>query len=219
MIDRYRNRATLPIYCLLYITQIGNILSTGVGQIHKARNNYAEESGAYIIIGSRTELPLRYYRYEVTVRVHNATRKDQGAYACSMEREQDRMFASSWIREGRPHRRPSLELIACESNVMTKRRHDVHQRYKLTLSVGRETCIRCRAFGYPMPELSLSKDGRHVTSDPRHDVDVHVNVADGGLRELTYSLRRPTFADSGNYVCHARHHSGEETVGFKLEVK
>ena len=200
-------------------TQVGIIRSTGIGQIHDSRPNYAEESGAYMTIGSRTQLPMYYYRYEVTIRVHNATRKDEGAYACSMERAHDRAFASAWVREGHSHRRPALQLEACENNVMTsRRRRDQSYHYKIEVSLGRETCMKCRSYGYPMADLRLSKEGSDVPIDSKHNVDVHVNVADGGLRELTYTLRRPSHNDRGNYECHVHHDGHVQTLRFKIDI-
>lgn len=65
-----------------------------------------------------------------------------------------------------------------------------------------------------MPEGSL------VMSDGWVQVDAHVNVADGGLAELTLTYLRPSDRrHRGDYRCVAQNQHGRAHVDFSVDVE
>ena len=190
-----------------------NMVSVGCGIIHRDRNNYVEEAGKYMYIGRRDEMDYGYYRYEIAVKIENSTLDDQGMYVCSVERKHDRLYTSTWVSHGELNVKPLVEIVSCDSQ------HLDTFPFTLYLTRGRPTCLRCRGIGFPVPTLSMRK-GKNVLQENRSlSFDDHMNVADGGIAEITYTFWNPTSKDAGEYTCFALNKDNyEASATFWIEV-
>ena len=197
-------------------TPNGSIVSIGCGRIHKDRNNYVEEAGKYTYIGQRHSLNYGYFQYEVKLEVENSTVDDQGMYVCSVERRHDRLYTSTLVRHGGLPMNPRVEIFPCEAQRLDS------FPFTLYMVRGRPTCLRCRGIGYPIPRLIMHK-GKNVLRENRSvSFDSHINVADGGIAEITYTFWNPSGKDSGEYTCFAmdRYNSNNESSAtFWIQVR
>ena len=191
----------------------GRLVSVNCGAIHRARDNYVEESGKYKQVGRRfVKRKLGIAVFELVFSVRNATREDQGMYSCAMERLEDTAFVSTWVTQDRLETKPLAEFIPCEAHSFNK------ERTSLIAESRKETCFRCRGFGYPQPEVAILKKGIPLEVSDKILMDRHVNVADGGLAEVTYTFLDPTYEDNGNYACAVKNQMGEALFPFNFLV-
>ena len=118
-------------------------------------HDFAEEHGSdkTILTGQRTKLARRGHTvYELKVQVSNANITHQGVYQCVVVRAFDKAYIASTITiSGQPPIFPSYpkaELISCDK---------ADKGSLITIKTGEETCIRCRGYGTPRPEVSIYK--------------------------------------------------------------
>lgn len=190
--------------------------SVGCGVIHRDMNNYVEEAGRLMNVGRRSKLSYGYFRYEVSIRVENSIKDDQGMYVCSLERKHDRLYTSSWVGHGDINMHPIVWIISCEAQSTRRTPFTLH------LTRGRTTCLRCRGVGYPIPKLIMHKNRKVLRENKHLSFDSHLNVADGGIAEITYTFWDPSPRDEGDYTCYAydeNKNTNEATAHFKIRVK
>lgn len=199
-----------------------------IGKIHRERDNYVEKAGRFLYAGTRTPLPQNYTSYDVSVTAANASRLDEGVYVCGIERAADKAFVYGIAQEFPNHfLAPEMEILPCEHL-------DTYNRDKqiITLTTNKQTCIRCRAFGIPKPHVVITRGNRTINtpginSGDHSHVSTHINVPDGGVVEVTYTIHKPdkTIHGASNYQCQASNQkSGSEKVykqslQFSLSVK
>ena len=76
--------------------------------------------------------------YVFSLESTNSKSLTQGMYICGAEREQDKMYVSSWVSPGVGHSRPAVELISCHSEYKTKdKSNNRNSRRKQRPSIGR----------------------------------------------------------------------------------
>ncbi len=190
--------------------RIGTLTSVKCGTVHRNSNNYLEKSGKYTFEGKRNVMKHGYVKYHVMLGVRNATREEQGMYTCALERKNDRTYVSSWVRQGNLHTKPFIEFLPCEGGKFNEAKEMLHFLHH------KETCFRCRGYGYPLPVISVFKDGKLVRTSQGVIVNHHVNVPDGGLAEVTYTFLNPSYQHAGQYFCSAVNNKGE--AGFKFHL-
>ena len=194
-------------------TTHGHLVSVNVGAIHRDRDNYVEESGKYKSIARRF---VRHHvgitEFEFQFSVLNATREDEGMFTCAMERKHDKSFVSAYVRQGSLNSKPLIEFIPCEAHSFAK------TTLALVAEKEKETCFRCRGYALPLPRIGLYKDGKRVKRNAKILFDNHVNVADGGLAEVTYTFLEPTFADAGLYECRVENRKGSAIFNFNFVI-
>ncbi len=183
--------------------------------IHKETQNYAEENGPTIMQGMREPHKHGHVTYEVRLNNKNATRNYEGVYQCSLERQFDKVYVSSFItlvsNQSPFPSYPLVDLISCERTNYDSRNNIV------ILSRGQETCLRCRGIGYPRPKVALyDENDREITTTADISVTKYINVADAGVSEATYTFRRPSPVNSGRYVCKAYNDRGSRTLSFRI---
>ncbi len=194
--------------------KVGSIQSYWSSSVHSDMDDsYAEESANKALNKDRVVLKKKSVLYALnrTVTTNATMVESAGAYTCAMLRQHDRAYISTWVNQIHQQFRAELELYPCELESVRSKNWDPHMHYTIRLTRGVETCIRCRAFGY-RPPLTMFKRAETGTYNPigyiegRLDVDYHVNVAEGGLSEVTLTFLNPSISDSGLYNCSI--HSG-----------
>lgn len=207
------------------------VSSVGTGKIHKERDNYVEESGKYMYKGSREVFAVGARRpphvlYEVSFAVHNGSQDDVGVYTCAGERAKDRTYISSLVKV-QQQQKPVLILLPCGDETVSSELRPILIR----LVQRQPTCIRCRVFDYETAwgfertdderaAIVLTKNGHHFqpSRDSGVHLDWHLNVADGGLIELTITFFSPTAEDAGTYQCTAKNSLGTDAAIFRVVV-
>ena len=94
----------------------------------------------------------------------------------------------------------------------------------ITLSHGVVACIRCRGLSDPPSHVAIYH-GRRSTQDTVElsaaaaaTVNRYINVAEGGVAEVTYTIIDADAVRSGYYRCSANNSVAREEVDFKLLV-
>ena len=198
----------------------GYLDSTTVAETHKGddtKDGGAEESGKYLVLSKRHELSYGYVKYEVGMKVVNSTSVLQGMYACGLSRKHDRTFVAAWVRQGIPEANPMVEIKPCAS---ARFLNWEDKPFVVETTRGQPTCVRCRASGYPAPDVTLWKSGVRVESNhaAHVHVDKHINGPDGGLPEVTLNLFRVSEKDAGLYICTTGTGRHDVAVNFKIVV-
>lgn len=211
------------------------VSSVGTGKIHKERDNFVEEAGKYLYKGRRevmiSQRRVQHILYEVSFTVLNGSQDDVGVYTCAAERARDRTYVSSLVKV-QQHQKPTLILVACgEEAVNQATPHSSESRRVVVhLIENMITCVRCRVFDYEAAwnakyfdgkrAITLKRDGHSVDRSTAWILlDWHLNVADGGLMELTITFRKPSAErDEGVYQCIASNSLGSDTVAFQVAV-
>lgn len=188
--------------------------SISCGKIHRDSTNYMERGGnaRYLYVGERTPLKHGYANYHVAILISNATREDQGMYTCAMEREEDRMYASSWVMQDKLESAPVIEFLPCEAHQLNE------ESGTLTMVENKESCFRCRGYGYPYASMTIMKDGWPINQNNNIIKETHISVAEGGLAEVTLTFLHPTSANSGRYECKAENDIDQLVYKFRLVV-
>lgn len=203
------------------------LMSIGCGKIYNDKENYTEASGKYTYSGNRSsknstgrdKTTMSLY-YDVSFQVLNGSQDDIGVYTCAGERIRDRTYISSWVRLVELQR-PAFIFVACDESTLNRSaiiRGENINRVKLTSNV--IACVRCRAYDYLTTRINLRKDGEIVQSSTSTTIlDWHLNVADGGLSELTITFLQPNTQDVGVYECFVKNDSGGDKVKFAVSLK
>jgi hypothetical protein len=194
---------------------IPQLTSAGCGKIHKDRDNYAEEAGKYTYEGRRRVLTEKRGQvvYEASFKIRSGTQDDIGVYTCAAERARDRTYVSSWVH---PQTfRPVLIFLPCNDATSSNANARL---YQVSVVAHRPTCVRCRVYGFRSTPITLTKNTGNVQSSATVLLDSHMNVADGGLNELTVNFLDPTQTDAGQYQCSVGNGAGREIVQFRLTV-
>lgn len=192
-------------------SKLAHLASSNIGAIHRDRDNYVEKSGKYKQIGRRfVRNRMGIVGFELIFRVANATQEDQGMFSCAMERVQDKAYVSTWVRQAGVEIKPMVEFLPCEAHSFDK------EKEVLNAEAGKETCFRCRGIGFPRPEVSVYRDGVPLMPNSKLLVDRYVNVADGGMAEVTYTFLNPTYEDNGAYECRAEREREQASFPFNL---
>ena len=182
--------------------------------IHRDTQAYAEENMYSLLQGQRTVMYGPTVMYELKNSNRNASQLFEGIYMCSMERRQDKMvILSSITLYGKPSPLPfipQVEFVSCEGVNYIER-----QRI-LTLTRDRETCIRCRAIGFPRPVVGIYRENMEIRSGPFITVSKYINVAEGGLTEATYVLHSHFALELGQHSCRAVNDQGSTSIHFRV---
>ncbi len=161
--------------------------------------------------------------YEVRLRASSAGPDLEGVYQCGIERQQDKLYVIAAVTL-RGHlspfpSRPKADLASCEGT-----NYDALNEH-VSLTAGRPTCLRCRGYGFPRPQVGLYNHRDEEVFIPRGQgaVTKYVNVADAGVAEATYTWLRPeaSFPLSGRdfYTCRAANDLAAAAVRFRVLLR
>ena len=186
-------------------------------RIHKDTPDYAEEQGTTILQGMRKGLKKGHAFYKVRMSTSNTSSSFEGIYLCKIERLFDKMFfISSASVTGNVSPYPSIprvQLIHCKTGL-----YSVSDSI-LVLVEGEPTCIRCRGFGYPRPDVAMYRGESQVLEEEGIiSINRFTNVADAGVQEAVYIFRKPSRLLSGNYSCRVSNTVGDKALGFRKTV-
>ncbi|KAK2150733.1 hypothetical protein NP493_2740g00006 [Ridgeia piscesae] len=193
-----------------------HLVTDTLAQLRTDIDKYRNRTGNYRYAGKRVSLDKGGAKYVLSMKIDNASKVNEAAYTCEFIRKLDRTAVSTLLRVNRPSRKPAIEVLPCESN--DRYQSTKSGRLVVYLKKGRETCFRCRASGYPSPEVNVVKDGARLVNSSRMHVDHHVNIVDGRLAETTYTIWEPRAKDDGSYQCEAENSLGKAVVRFKIVV-
>lgn len=93
---------------------------------------------------------------------------------------------------------------------------------QVRITEGQPTCVRCRVYDRRLARIHLTKNNIAVLrSDNFLQLDEHLNVADGGLSELTLTFLQPSIASdvAGQYTCSVAHGGSAVSVEFRIFVE
>lgn len=105
---------------------------------------------------------------------------------------------------------PKPELISCDRG---------DKGSVIIIKTGEETCIRCRGYGTPRPQVSIYKGADEFATMHGITVFNYVNVVDAGVSEATYLIRNPSSALNGDYSCKATNDKGSNQIPFEIRYK
>ena len=193
------------------------LVTDTLAQVRHQPDTYRNRTSRYRYAGKRVSLHDGGSKYVLSMKIVNASKTDDAAYTCEFVRHLDSSVVDTLFRLKRPARKPAVAMLQC----------GLHERQRggakpgkivVALKRGRETCFRCRASGFPTPEVFASKDGARLVDSSRLHVDSHVNVFDGSLAETTYTIWEPRATDGGSYQCEAANKLGKAVIRFKIVV-
>ncbi|ELT87400.1 hypothetical protein CAPTEDRAFT_191591 [Capitella teleta] len=147
----------------------GFIKTRSCGHVHPAGDPFWEEAKNLWLTGSVLELDNGANRFNFTIKISNASRENQGIFTCAAEREHDKTFVNSWVKQGRPGSKPLVELVPCDGTNLK----DETVPYQIKLKKRKPTCIRCRSFGYPDARMNFKKAGTILNRTPNIHLDFH----------------------------------------------
>ena len=193
-----------------------HLVTETLAELRRDLDKYRNRSANYRYAGKRVSLDDGGAKYVLAMKIDNASKTNEAAYTCKFVRELDSSIISTLFRVNRPTRKPAVEVLPCELN--DRHKGTKPSRLVIYLKKGRETCFRCRASGYPTPEVHVLKDGVQLFNSSRLNIDCHMNVVDGRLAETTYTLWEPRATDDGSYQCIAENKLGKAALRFKIVV-
>ena len=157
--------------------------------------------------------------YEVKLRSSNATKDLEGVYQCGIQRQFDKLYIiSSVTMSGNVSpftQHPRAEVVSCE-----RTNYDPLNEH-IRFTRGRETCIRCRGIGYPIPSVGIyNHKGDELKTTRGVSVTKYINVADAGIAEATYTWLNPSASlfnrPNEYYSCRAINDKGSSNIQFKI---
>ena len=185
-----------------------------VMSIHRDTSNFAEENGQSLLQARRLPMYGTHAKYELKISDANASQPMEGIYMCSLERKQDKLFVTASLTLfGQLSPLPSIpqvEFISCEKNNYQK-----HQKI-LTLTPYHETCIRCRAIGFPKPLVGIYRNNLEILAGSFLSVSKYINIAEGGVSEATYVLYSHNALKVGKHSCRAVNDRGSTSIHFQV---
>ena len=155
------------------------------------------------------------------MRTSNASKDLEGIYQCGIERQYDKLFVISSVTiKGNlsPFSHlPRADLVSCENT-----KYDALNEH-IIFSPKRATCVRCRGFGYPPPEVAIyNHRDEEVIISRSGSVTKYINVADAGVPEATYTWINPAkllFQNSREYyTCRATNDRASSNVRFRIWI-
>ena len=192
------------------------LVTDTLAQLRHRPDTYRNRTSRYRYAGKRVSLHGGGSKYVISMKIVNASKADDAAYTCEFVRRLDSSVVGTLFRLKKPARKPAVTMLQC--GLHKRQRGAKPGKIVVALKIGRETCFRCRASGFPMPEVFASKDGARLVDSSRLHVDSHVNVVDGRLAETTYTIWEPRATDDGSYQCEAANTLGKAAVRFKIVV-
>lgn len=93
--------------------------------------------------------------------------------------------------------------------------------WQVRVTEGRTTCVRCRVYDRRVNRIHVTRDNEIVRRSDSVQLDEHLNVADGGLSELTLTFLNPvvpTNKGSTNITGHYRCSTPGSAVEFHIQV-
>ncbi|ELT94173.1 hypothetical protein CAPTEDRAFT_214147 [Capitella teleta] len=192
----------------------GFIKTVPCGFVATRYGEYWEETSKVWLTSRVLELDNGANRFNFTFKISNASQEDQGIFTCAAEREHDKTFVSSWVKQGRPGSKPLIELVPCDGTNF----QDRTARNQITLKKQNPNCIRCRSFGYPNARMNFKKAGTILNPTPNLHLDFHNYLMKGGVPELTLTFWNPNERDAGIYSCEAENEMGSVSVPFNIRV-
>ena len=150
-----------------------------------------------------------------TLHIYKATREDQGFYVCEFAdptAPETKLWSGTEVKHRRTEKLIPLEVEVgvqgCDPQPLLEKR-DI-----FGMNDNVETCILCRANGYPPPKVALYKDNSEVLQDERISVDAGKELI--GTQEMVYTFRDPDKVDAGSYSCRASNAATKGRRDFKV---
>ena len=106
----------------------------------------------------------------------------------------------------------TIEFLPCEAHMLNEHNDTLY------MLLNKESCFRCRGYGYPYASMTMLKDGWPMMPNSNLLIESHLTVAEGGLSEITITLLHPTSVNSGKYECKAENDEGQVSYKFTLDV-
>jgi hypothetical protein len=157
--------------------------------------------------------------YSITVNVNRANDTHQGVYQCEMLRESDRAYISSTITmrgaKSLFPANPKPEWLPCNRSPSSHRNSNSK---RMVIHRNDETCVRCRGYGFPRPDVSIYRGGLEMSEAGVGEITVfkYINVPHAGVSEATYLIRHPLPSINGNYSCKATNDIGSDQTYFEI---
>jgi hypothetical protein len=90
---------------------------------------------------------------------------------------------------------------------------------QVRLTEGRTTCVRCRVYDRKVNKIRVTRNNEIVRRSDSIQLDDHLNVADGGLSELTLTFLNPTARTGNNVNGHYRCSTLDSTSAVEFHIK
>ena len=199
------------------------------------QEKHAEEDGTMVMKGTMHRITydssLDAAVFDIKAKQPVTKHSREGIYMCTVERHSDsdtrldKFHLLSYVTVGRHHSlahllpaKPFVEIVSCATS-----NFDIPQN-TVTLTNNQIGCVRCRGYGYPLPEVEIRrKYGDSSTelslTNAKIAVSKYINVAEAGIVEAIYIFRDPDSTMVGSHICKAVNSNGGESIFFEIKLR